>query len=73
MIRQRNNPSSTPLLLLLQHVSVIRPSSSGIQKYTVLSSLLDCNSCYHGNHNGLVSYEQASPLSSVLIARKARY
>jgi hypothetical protein len=31
MVRQRNNSSSRPLILLPQHVSVIRPSSGGIQ------------------------------------------
>jgi hypothetical protein len=31
MVRQRNNSSSPPLMLLPQHVSVIRPSSVGIQ------------------------------------------
>jgi hypothetical protein len=30
MLRQRNNSSSPPLMLLPQHVSVIRPSSGGI-------------------------------------------
>jgi hypothetical protein len=29
MVRQRNNSSSPPLMLLPQHVSVIRPSSGG--------------------------------------------
>jgi hypothetical protein len=43
-VRQRNNSSSPLPMLLPQHVSVIRPSSSGIQYYTVSGSLLDCNS-----------------------------
>jgi hypothetical protein len=32
MVRQRNNSSSPHLMLLPQHVSVIRPSSGGIQQ-----------------------------------------
>jgi hypothetical protein len=31
MAHQRNNSSSAPPMLLPQHVSVVRPSSSGIQ------------------------------------------
>jgi ABC-type transporter Mla maintaining outer membrane lipid asymmetry ATPase subunit MlaF len=37
MVNQHNNSSSHPLVLLPQHVSVIRPSSGGIQQYTILS------------------------------------
>jgi hypothetical protein len=41
---QRNN-SSSPLLMLLPHVSIIRSSSGGIHYYTVTIGLLDCNNC----------------------------
>jgi hypothetical protein len=57
MVRQRNNSSSPPPMLLQQHVSVIRPSSSGIQKYTALSILLlddgrMTKTCYGSNIGG---------------------
>jgi hypothetical protein len=58
MVRQRNNSSPPLLMLMTQHVSVIRPSSCVIQERTVASYLLAYNSCNHNSllHNQLPKY-----------------
>jgi hypothetical protein len=54
MVCRSINSSSPPPMLLPQHVSVIWPSSCGIQYYTVSSFFLDCNSCYLDMYSRIV-------------------